>query len=78
MADVMQSLVRQLDHSHPTAGPVLFICEHRIFGVGMFDVSAVLAGDAMVESAGQGRSAVNVLVGTVSSCHGAASLLHLG
>jgi hypothetical protein len=78
MADAMQGLARRLDQSHPTAGPVLFICEHRVFGVGMFDVSAVLAGDAMVGSAGQERSPVNVLVGTVSSCHGAASLLHLG
>jgi hypothetical protein len=78
MADAMEGLARQLGKDHPTAGPVLFVCEHRVFGVGMFDVSAVLAGDATVARAGQERSAVNVLVGTVSSCHGAASLLHLG
>jgi hypothetical protein len=78
MADAMESLARRLGEAHPTAGPVLFVCEHRVFGVGMFDVSAVLAGDAMVANAGQERSPVNVLVGTVSSCHGAASLLHLG
>jgi len=77
MSDAMQGLARKLDQSQPTAGPVLFLCEHRVFGVGMFDVSAVLAGDAMVADAGE-RSPVNVLVGTVSSCHGAASLLHLG
>jgi hypothetical protein len=56
----------------------LFVCEHRVFGVGMFDVSAVLDGDAVVAKAGRERSPVNVLVGTISSCHGAASLLHLG
>jgi hypothetical protein len=78
MADALAGLARRLSDAHPTAGPVLFVCEHRVFGVGMFDVSAVLAGDAMVESAGRGRSPVDVLVGTVSSCHGAASLLHLG
>jgi hypothetical protein len=78
MADAMESLAHQLGDDHPTAGPVLFRCQHRVFGVGMFDVSAVLAGDAMVAEAGQERSPVNVLVGTVSSCHGAASLLHLG
>ena len=78
MSDAMQGLARKLDQSQPTAGPVLFLCEHRVFGVGMFDVSAVLAGDAMVADAGEKRSPVNVLVGTVSSCHGAASLLHLG
>ena len=78
MADAMESLAHRLGDSHPTAGPVLFVCEHRVFGVGMFDVSAVLAGDAVVERAGRGQSPVDVLVGTVSSCHGAASLLHLG
>lgn len=78
MADAMESLARRLGDAHPTAGPVLFVCEHRVFGVGMFDVSAVLAGDAVVERAGRGPSPVDVLVGTVSSCHGAASLLHLG
>jgi hypothetical protein len=78
MADAMKGLARRLDESHPTAGPVLFLCKQRVFGVGMFDVSAVLAGDVMVEHAGRARSPVDVLVGTVSSCHGAASLLHLG
>jgi hypothetical protein len=78
MSDAMEGLVHRLDRSHPTAGPVLFVCEHRVFGVGMFDVSAVLAGDAMVARVGDRQSPVNVLVGTVSSCHGAVSLLHLG
>jgi hypothetical protein len=78
MSDALQELVQRLDVSHPTAGPVLFLCEHRVFGVGMFDVAAVLAGNAMVASAGGSRAPVDVLVGTVSSCHGAVNLLHLG
>ncbi len=78
MADALEGMARTLDESHPTAGPVLFVCEHRVFGVGMFDVSAVLAGDAQVAAAGEEHSAVDVLVGTVSSCHGAVNLLHLG
>jgi len=78
MAEAMEDLTRRLGETHPTAGPVLFVCEHRVFGVGMFDVSAVLAGDGVVESAGRAGAPVDVLVGTVSSCHGAASLLHLG
>jgi hypothetical protein len=44
----------------------------------MFDVSAVLAGDEMVATAGRTGSPIDVLVGTVSSCHGAVNLLHLG
>jgi hypothetical protein len=78
MADALEDLTRKLQLSHPTAGPVLFICHHRVFGVGMFDVSAVLAGDAAVAQAGAGGSTVDVLVGTISSCHGAVNLLRLG
>jgi hypothetical protein len=78
MADAMTDLARRVDRSAPTAGPVLFVCEHRVFGVGMFDVSAVLEGDATVASAGARGSPVNVLVGTISKCHGAVNILHLG
>jgi hypothetical protein len=78
MSDALERLVRRLDLSHPTIGPVLFVCEHRVFGVGMFDVAAVLAGDEMVAAAGESQSPVDVLVGTISSCHGAVNLLHLG
>ena len=78
MADAMRGLTERLAASHPTAGPVLFNCEHRVFGVGMFDVSAVLAGDNAVASAGAPGTPVDVLIGTISSCHGAVNLLHLG
>jgi hypothetical protein len=78
MSDAMEDLTRRLDLDRPTAGPVLFVCEHRVFGVGMFDVKAVLAGDATVTAAGKPETPVDVLVGTVSSCHGAVNLLHLG
>ncbi len=78
MGDVMAALARRLDAERPTAGPVLFTCRHRVFGVGMFDVSTVLAGDAVVARAGAAGTPVDVLVATISACHGAASLLHLG
>jgi hypothetical protein len=78
MSEAMEALTRGLDRARPTAGPVLFVCEHRVFGVGMFDVAAVLGGDAVVMEAGGAQSPVDVLVGTVSSCHGAVNLLHLG
>jgi hypothetical protein len=44
----------------------------------MFDAAEVLAGDRLVAEAGSSPDEVDVLVGTVSGCHGAASLLHLG
>jgi hypothetical protein len=55
-------------------GPAIFRCTHRAYGVGMIDVTDVLASERMlvdsVES-GAGR----LLVGTVSHCHGALGVL---
>jgi hypothetical protein len=78
MGDAMEALTQRLDRDQPTAGPVLFTCRHRVYGVGMFDVAMVLAGDAVVTRAGASAEPIDVLVGTISACHGAASLLRLG
>jgi len=59
------------------AGPVIFHCQHRAYGVGMFDTRDVVAGDALVREVGE-KGEVEVLVGTVSHCHGALSVLHIG
>jgi hypothetical protein len=61
----------------PLAGPVIFHCEHRAFGVGMFDTQVALDADALVARAAAAEAA-NVLVGTVSHCHGALDVLHVG
>ena len=78
MGESLQRLTATLAHARPTEGPVLFLCRHRVYGVGMFDVDSVLEGDRLVERAGTTHEAVDVLVGTVSSCHGAAGILHVG
>jgi hypothetical protein len=57
------------------AGAALFVCRHRVFGVGMVDVDEVLAGDRLVATA---AAECRVLVGTVSRCHGAVTTLRLG
>jgi hypothetical protein len=44
----------------------------------MFDVATVLAGDELVARTGAADGTLDILVGTISACHGAASLLHLG
>jgi len=62
----------------PVSGPALFECRHQVFGVGAFSVDAVLAGDALVRAAGAAGEKAAVLIGTVSSCHGAVNLLRLG
>jgi hypothetical protein len=58
-------------------GPVIFHCSHRAFGVGMFDTRDVVAADRLVERVAA-ESAANVLVATVSHCHGAFNVLHVG
>lgn len=78
MGDAMEALTRRLNGERPTAGPVLFICRHRVYGVGMFDVATVHAGDELVAQTGAADGTLDILVGTISACHGAASLLHLG
>jgi len=60
----------------PLHGPVIFHCTHRAYGVGMFDTREVLAGDALVASVAATVEA-DVVVGTVSHCHGALNLLHI-
>jgi hypothetical protein len=65
------------DRGRPLAGPVIFHCTHRVYGVGMFDTREVLAGDDLVKSLGD-RDAAEVLVGTMSHCHGAFERLVIG
>jgi hypothetical protein len=78
MSDAVTELTHWLGEAHAVAGPVIFRCEHLVFGVGTFAVTEVLAGDAVVRQAGAGGGAVEVPVGTLSSCHGAINLLQLG
>ncbi|MBA3854752.1 MAG: hypothetical protein C0503_10060 [Gemmatimonas sp.] len=57
-------------------GPAIFHCVHRAYGVGMFGVDEVLAADALVAQVAAGRAA-EVLMGSVSHCHGALAVLEL-
>ena len=75
MSDAIADLARRA-RTLPT--PVLFRCRHRAYGVGMFDVEEVLAGDALVAEAGDRGGPIEILVGTLSSCHGAVSRIRLG
>jgi len=79
MGDAVRELgARLTTAARPVFGPALFVCKHHVFGVGTFAVDQVLGGDDLVARAGRGGEAVAVLVGTVSSCHGALNLLALG
>jgi hypothetical protein len=79
MADTVRELAEQLRASgRPVRGPALFVCKHQVFGVGMFAADSVRAGDRLVEETGANGAAAEILVGTISSCHGALNLLQLG
>jgi hypothetical protein len=64
-------------HRPALAGPVIFHCTHRAYGVGMFDTREVLDGDDKVRSVAE-HGAAEVLVGTMSHCHGAFERLVIG
>ena len=79
MGNAVRGLAAQLRGAGEAVhGPALFVCRHHVFGVGTFAVDAVLEGDALVRAAGESGAAATVLVGTISSCHGALNLLRLG
>lgn len=78
MSEAVGAATARLGQSRSVAGPVLFVCRHRVYGVGMFDVRSVLEGERLVVDAGAAGEPVDVVVGTVSACHGAVSVLHLG
>ncbi|HKA59125.1 MAG TPA: hypothetical protein VKD28_10970 [Gemmatimonadales bacterium] len=78
MSDTVTALAERLRAAgRPVLGPALFLCKHQVFGVGMFSAESVRAGDRLVEEAGAANEA-EVLVGTISSCHGALNLVKLG
>ena len=79
MGDAVRALADRLRAAgEPVHGPALFVCRHHVFGVGTFAVEAVLAGDGIVRAAGETGALAAVLVGTISSCHGAVNLLTIG
>ncbi len=72
----------EAEAGRPIAATAVLHCAHVTYGVGMFPVADVLAGDAAIAAAGDtsagAPSPVRALVGTVSHCHGALALLEVG
>jgi hypothetical protein len=78
IGDSLRIYVDRLAAQRPTAGPSLFTTRHHAFGVGMIHAAEIRASRSLMEAAGGSGDAVNVVVGTVSACHGAVSVLRLG
>ncbi len=62
----------------PTAGPALFTCRHVAYGVGMYPARSAFDGlnalIAVVDASGGG----DLVVGSVSACHGAVGVIRVG
>ena len=78
MSDALVRYAERLDRRRPTRGPALFTTRHHAFGVGMFGAEEIRGSRQAMEEAGRPGTAVDVVVGTVSACHGAVSVLRLG
>ncbi|HEX7023716.1 MAG TPA: hypothetical protein VF187_02770 [Gemmatimonadales bacterium] len=78
MGDALREYTGRLAARRPTRGPALFTTRHHAFGVGLFGAAEIRASrSAMMEAGGSGQP-VDMVVGTVSACHGAVSLLRFG
>ena len=78
MSEALAAYTARLALRRPTAGPALFTTRHHAYGVGMFGAGEIRASRAAVLAAGAAQAAVDVVVGTISACHGAVSLLRIG
>ncbi len=72
-----QYVAEQRALGHELAGPFVFHCRHRTHGVGMIDVRDVLDADREIAGLG-GAGSADVIIGTVSHCHGAIVRLCIG
>lgn len=63
----------------PTAGPAIFACRHVVHGVGMYPARAATAGfAALVEALDRTPTGVDLVIASLSACHGAVGVLRVG
>jgi hypothetical protein len=78
MGETVADWTRSLALSRPTVGPALFTCEHVTHGVGMYPARRAFEGLAHLATLAEHPEGGDLVVGSVSSCHGAVALLRLG
>ena len=78
MGDAFREYARRLSRRRPVAGPALFTTRHHAYGVGMIHAAEIRDSLRRMQEAGDRDEESSVLIGTVSACHGAASVLRLG
>ena len=78
MREAAERYVGRLAGAERVVGPALFLTRHRAFGVGMFDVALAREAGRLLAGLGRSPAAGSLVVGTISSCHGALTRLELG
>jgi hypothetical protein len=78
MSDALVEYVDRLNRTRPTFGPALLVTRHRAFGVGMFDLGEIREARGLLDRAFASEGPVDLVVATISSCHGAVTVLRRG
>jgi hypothetical protein len=77
MGEAVEAWTRSRAAERPTAGPALFTCRHVAHGVGMYPASRAFEGfDALVAEV-EANGVADLVVGSVSACHGAIGLIRV-
>lgn len=75
MGDTVTRWTVEQARRQPTAGPVLFTCRHLTHGVGMYPVTQGFAALRELARLVDGHGRGDLVVGSISACHGAVALL---
>ncbi|MEP6591565.1 MAG: hypothetical protein ABJC19_10320 [Gemmatimonadota bacterium] len=78
MGDAVRDWSTTLGVDHPTAEPALFTCRHAVYGVGMFPARAAFAGLDSLASVADTATGGDIVIGSISACHGAVAVLRVG
>lgn len=78
MGDAVTAWTIERSRERTTAGPALFTCRHVAYGVGMYPVRAAFDGLAALGAAADDAAGADLVIGSISACHGAIALLRVG
>lgn len=79
MGETVQGWSDALGVEHPTSlAPALFTCRHVVYGVGMYPAKAAFEGLESLATVADTPSGGDLVIGSISACHGAVAVLRVG
>ena len=79
MGDAVHEWSDGLARVHPTApSPALFCCRHTVYGVGMYPARLAYEGLDSLASVADAPTGGDLVIGSISACHGAVAVLRVG